>query len=97
MILGKLLMYIFIILQSFIAFLLIIVIFVQKGDDGGVGKLFLNNQIIYNRSDNILVRRLTVIFFSICLIGCYTMSVVCHYNKQLHITKQYSRVVQKYY
>lgn len=76
----KFFLYFLIVLQTILVTLLILVILLQKGDDGGVGQTFMRNQMIYNRADNLMIRKLTIILATLTMGGCLLMSVMFYTN-----------------
>jgi protein translocase SecG subunit len=91
--LKKILFILIISLQTIMCLLLIFLILLQKGDDGGIGQVFMRTSILYNKSENIFVRKI-IVFISVCVItSCLFLSV---YFYKVNKTKyDIENIVQK--
>ena len=73
--LQKLLLFTITGIQTLMCILLIFLILLQKGDDGGIGQVFMRTSILYNKSENIFIRKVIVFMAAFVITGCLLLSV----------------------
>jgi protein translocase SecG subunit len=73
--LQKLLLFTTIGIQTLMCLLLIFLILLQKGDDGGIGQVFMRTSILYNKSENIFIRKVIVFIATFVITGCLLLSL----------------------